>query len=93
MLCLQVTPSSKVVGDLAQFMVQNSLTEHTVVERAGSLNFPDRHYSSSAHVTIRKHMSHDMAMMAAVVIEVEKHLSGFIKGAYIMGAYILSCGA
>lgn len=39
---LQVTPSSKVVGDLAQFMVQNDLDEHSVVERAGNLNFPQR---------------------------------------------------
>ncbi|KAK9800249.1 hypothetical protein WJX73_006193 [Symbiochloris irregularis] len=38
---VKVTPSSKVVGDLAQFMVQNDLTEHSVVERAGKLNFPD----------------------------------------------------
>jgi pyruvate carboxylase len=38
--CLQVTPSSKVVGDLAQFMVQNKLSETEVVEKAASLSFP-----------------------------------------------------
>ena len=42
LVAVQVTPSRKVVGDLAQFMVQNKLTEQTVVERAGNLNFPDR---------------------------------------------------
>ena len=41
-LLLQVTPSSKTVGDLAQFMVQNKLDEKTVVERADKLNFPGR---------------------------------------------------
>lgn len=38
--CLQVTPSSKIVGDLAQFMVQNSLTRAEVEERADELSFP-----------------------------------------------------
>uniref|UniRef100_A0A7R9V6Z0 Pyruvate carboxylase n=1 Tax=Chlamydomonas euryale TaxID=1486919 RepID=A0A7R9V6Z0_9CHLO len=37
---VKVTPSSKVVGDLAQFMVQNKLDEHSLVEKAESLNFP-----------------------------------------------------
>lgn len=37
---VQVTPSSKVVGDLAQFMVQNNLTEEAVIERGDSLSFP-----------------------------------------------------
>lgn len=36
----QVTPSSKIVGDLAQFMVQNSLTRAEVEERADELSFP-----------------------------------------------------
>jgi hypothetical protein len=36
----QVTPSSKVVGDLAQFMVQNDLDEKSLVERAEQLSFP-----------------------------------------------------
>ncbi|KAG9339023.1 hypothetical protein JZ751_024426 [Albula glossodonta] len=35
-----VTPSSKIVGDLAQFMVQNSLTRAEVEERADELSFP-----------------------------------------------------
>lgn len=39
---LQVTPSSKVVGDLAQFMVQNDLDDKKLVEKAGSLNLPAR---------------------------------------------------
>mmetsp|Transcript_38533 Transcript_38533/g.108941 ORF Transcript_38533/g.108941 Transcript_38533/m.108941 type:complete len:1254 (+) Transcript_38533:126-3887(+) len=37
---VKVTPSSKVVGDLAQFMVQNNLNEASVVEQAESLSFP-----------------------------------------------------
>lgn len=37
---LQVTPSSKIVGDLAQFMVQNALTRAEVEERADELSFP-----------------------------------------------------
>ncbi|CEI93313.1 Putative Pyruvate carboxylase [Rhizopus microsporus] len=37
---VKVTPSSKVVGDLAQFMVSNNLTAKEVVERASSLSFP-----------------------------------------------------
>ncbi|MFH4973547.1 hypothetical protein AB6A40_000256 [Gnathostoma spinigerum] len=37
---IKVTPSSKVVGDLAQFMVQNKLTKETMVERAEELSFP-----------------------------------------------------
>ena len=38
----QVTPSSKVVGDLAQFMVQNGLDEHSLVEQAERLSLPGR---------------------------------------------------
>ncbi|CAL5223603.1 g6142 [Coccomyxa viridis] len=37
---VKVTPSSKVVGDLAQFMVQNELTEKELVDRAETLDFP-----------------------------------------------------
>jgi len=37
---VKVTPSSKVVGDLAQFMVTNGLDESSVREQAASLNFP-----------------------------------------------------
>lgn len=36
----KVTPSSKVVGDLAQFMVQNKLSPEDVVNKAESLSFP-----------------------------------------------------
>lgn len=44
-LCLhvssnQVTPSSKVVGDLANFMVQNKLSADEVFEKAEELSFP-----------------------------------------------------
>lgn len=35
-----MTPSSKVVGDLAQFMVQNNLDEQSLVEKAEQLSFP-----------------------------------------------------
>eukprot|EP00736_Rhodelphis_marinus_P000080 Rmarinus@m.11826 len=37
---IKVTPSSKVVGDLAQFMAQNELSETDVVENAETLSFP-----------------------------------------------------
>jgi pyruvate carboxylase len=38
----KVTPSSKVVGDLAQFMVSQNLNDaHTVVDQAETLAFPD----------------------------------------------------
>ncbi|CAF2077194.1 unnamed protein product [Rotaria magnacalcarata] len=37
---IKVTPSSKVVGDLAQFMVQNNLTAKEVRERGDELSFP-----------------------------------------------------
>ncbi|EPS35794.1 hypothetical protein H072_10766 [Dactylellina haptotyla CBS 200.50] len=37
---VKVTPTSKVVGDLAQFMVSNKLTPEDVVERAETLDFP-----------------------------------------------------
>ncbi|KAI9597804.1 pyruvate carboxylase [Syncephalis fuscata] len=37
---VKVTPSSKVVGDLAQFMVSNKLTAEQVKEKARSLSFP-----------------------------------------------------
>jgi len=37
---VKVTPSSKIVGDLAQFMVQNKLTAEEVRRDAGSLSFP-----------------------------------------------------
>ncbi|WP_395978897.1 pyruvate carboxylase [Christensenella sp. MSJ-20] len=38
---IKVTPSSKMVGDLAIFMVQNNLTPDNIVERAATLHFPD----------------------------------------------------
>ncbi|XP_043929730.1 pyruvate carboxylase, mitochondrial isoform X2 [Protopterus annectens] len=37
---IKVTPSSKIVGDLAQFMVHNNLTREEVEERADELSFP-----------------------------------------------------
>ena len=37
---IKVTPTSKVVGDLAQFMVQNNLNSDQVKEQASTLNFP-----------------------------------------------------
>ena len=37
---VKVTPSSKVVGDLAQFMVTNGLDEKGVREQADTLSFP-----------------------------------------------------
>jgi len=38
---VKVTPSSKMVGDLAIFMVQNDLTPDNIVERGKALAFPD----------------------------------------------------
>lgn len=38
---VKVTPSSKMVGDLAIFMVQNSLTPENIVEKGAALTFPD----------------------------------------------------
>lgn len=38
---VKVTPSSKVVGDMALFMVQNNLTEQDVYEKGDRLDFPE----------------------------------------------------
>ncbi|HWP92814.1 MAG TPA: pyruvate carboxylase [Thermodesulfobacteriota bacterium] len=38
---IKVTPSSKVVGDLALFLVQNKLTTEDVVKKADQLSFPE----------------------------------------------------
>jgi len=37
---VKVTPTSKVVGDLAQFMVSNSLTYQDTIDKADQLDFP-----------------------------------------------------
>ena len=37
----KVTPSSKVVGDLAQFMVAQDLDAHSILEQADTLAFPE----------------------------------------------------
>ena len=37
----KVTPSSKVVGDLAQFMVSQNLDAHNILDQAETLAFPD----------------------------------------------------
>ncbi|MER2189887.1 MAG: pyruvate carboxylase [Solibacillus sp.] len=38
---VKVTPSSKVVGDMALFMVQNNLTEDTILARGATIDFPE----------------------------------------------------
>lgn len=38
---VKVTPSSKVVGDMALFMVQNDLTEENIYTRGLTIDFPD----------------------------------------------------
>ena len=38
---VKVTPSSKMVGDLAIFMVQNNLTQEDIVEKCKDMAFPD----------------------------------------------------
>jgi pyruvate carboxylase len=38
---VKVTPSSKVVGDMALFMVQNNLTEEDIYENGETISFPE----------------------------------------------------
>jgi pyruvate carboxylase len=38
---VKVTPSSKVVGDMAQFMVSNGLTANDVLEKGENISFPE----------------------------------------------------
>lgn len=38
---IKVTPSSKMVGDLSIFMVQNNLTPENILEKGKNLDFPD----------------------------------------------------
>ncbi len=38
---VKVTPSSKVVGDMAMFMTTNGLTKEDILTKGGSLSFPD----------------------------------------------------
>ena len=38
---IKVTPSSKAVGDMAIFMVQNDLTPENIYEKAAGMDFPD----------------------------------------------------
>src|SRR5699024_3688381 len=38
---IKVTPSSKVVGDMALFMVQNKLTVDDVYEKGETIDFPE----------------------------------------------------
>lgn len=38
---VKVTPSSKVIGDMILFMVQNDLTEEDIYEKGNSIDFPD----------------------------------------------------
>jgi pyruvate carboxylase len=38
---IKVTPSSKVVGDMALFMTANSYTEKDIMEKGDSISFPD----------------------------------------------------
>lgn len=38
---IKVTPSSKVVGDLAMFMTANNYTEEDILQKGGEMDFPD----------------------------------------------------
>lgn len=38
---VKVTPSSKVVGDMALYMVQNDLDEQSVIKEGHKLDFPE----------------------------------------------------
>lgn len=42
---VKVTPSSKMVGDMAIFMVQNDLTPENILEKGVGLNYPDSAYA------------------------------------------------
>lgn len=42
---VKVTPSSKMIGDLAIFMVRNDLTPENIYEKAKGMSFPDSVYS------------------------------------------------
>ena len=37
---IKVTPSSKVVGDFAQFLVQNGINKKNIAEKAETASFP-----------------------------------------------------
>ena len=62
---VKVTPSSKVVGDLANFMVANSLDEHSLVEKASNLSFPT---SVVEFMQVRQLCVHDAAMHGSSVL-------------------------
>lgn len=38
---IKVTPSSKVIGDMAQYMISNDLTVEDVMEKGGDISFPE----------------------------------------------------
>ena len=38
---VKVTPSSKAVGDMAIFMVQNDLTPENILKKGQGIDFPD----------------------------------------------------
>ena len=44
---IKVTPSSKVVGDMTLYMVQNNLTEKDIYEKGDVLDFPQSVVESS----------------------------------------------
>ena len=48
----QVTPSSKVVGDLAQFMVQNGLNREQLEAKAEGLSLPSRCVGARMHCPV-----------------------------------------
>ena len=39
---VKVTPSSKVVGDMAMFMTANDLSVKDLIEKGHNISFPDR---------------------------------------------------
>ena len=43
---IKVTPSSKAVGDMALFMVQNDLTEEDVLKRGEAIDFPGAEFGA-----------------------------------------------
>lgn len=43
---IKVTPSSKVVGDFAQFLVANKYTRKDITEKADTLDFPDSYVAA-----------------------------------------------
>ena len=72
---VKVTPSSKVVGDLAMFMTANDLSPTDILERGGNLAFPDS-LKSLLRGELGKVVGGFPKRMIEVVLKGEKPLRG-----------------